>query len=205
MRALTESEQPTRLRIVNDILDAVGYTHVWVDQDGNFRSSPSVPDVARPVEWAFDADDVLAGIVGVERILAVDVWAAPNAWRFIATGLSFPPTEGNGMYTPPVYQSGGPSSIDALGKTNLKVLFLNAADQPALVAQGDAIVAADKRVGFGLDLSTYPFPLAGHRDVATYSDAALGGLRKVVARSWSFDLGGPGQVPADTTWAWEQA
>lgn len=203
--ALTESEQPTRLRITNDLLKALGYIPVWVDQDGNFRSSPSVTDDTRPDEWAFDADDELLGIVGQERTLTVDVWTAPNAWRFVASGLGFPPEEGNGMYTPAVYQSGGPSSIDALGKQNLKVKFLDAADQDALVAQADVIVAADKRVGFQLDMTSYPFPLAGHRDIATYTDAALGGTRKVVAKSWSFDLSQPGQPPADTSWVWEMA
>jgi hypothetical protein len=202
---LTESEQPTTLRIVNDLLDAVGYGHVWCDAAGDFRASPLAPDSTRPVEWAFDADDAKGSIVGLERTVTFDAWGAANAWRFIASGLSYPPEDGNGMYTPPVYQSGGPSSIDALGLTNWKVAFLDAVDQDALVAQGDAIVAADKRVAWQLDMTSYPFPLAGHRDVVTYSDSALGGLRKLVGKSWHLDLGQPGQAPADTQWTFEQA
>jgi hypothetical protein len=202
---LTESEQPTTLRIVNDLLDAVGCGHVWCDEHGDFRASPLAPDATRPVEHAFDADDAKGSIVGLERTVTFDAWGAANAWRFIDSGLSYPPEEGNGMYTPPVYQSGGPSSIDALGRTNLKVAFLDAVDQDALVAQGDAIVAADKRVAWQLDMSSYPMPLAGHRDVVTYSDSALGGPRKLVAKSWHLDLGQPGQAPADTQWTFEQA
>lgn len=202
---LTESEQPTTLRIVNDLLDAVGYEHVWADEHGDFRASPLAPDATRPVEHAFDADDARWTIVGTQRTATTDVWRAPNSWRFIASGLSFPPEEGNGQYTPPPYQSGGPSSIDALGYVNEKVVYLDAVDQDALVAQGDAIVAADKRVGWQLDVDSYPFPLAGHRDVATYSEAALGGLRKVLATSWTEDLGKPGQAPANTAWTFVQA
>jgi hypothetical protein len=202
---LTESEQPTTLRIVNEILDAVGYGHVWCDAAGDFRASPLAPDATRPVELAFDADDPVQTIVGLERTVTFDAWHAFNAWRFIASGLSFPPEEGNGMYTPPVYQSGGPSSIDALGLTNTRVEYLQAVDQAALVAQGDAIVAADKRVAWQLDMTSYPFPLAGHRDVVTYADSKLGGLRKLVGKSWHLDLGQPGQAPADTTWTFEQA
>ena len=202
---LTESEQPTTLRIVNEILDAVGYGHVWCDERGDFRASPLTPDSTRPVEWPFDADDPVRTIVGLERTVTFDAWHAFNAWRFIASGLSYPPEEGNGMYTPPSYQSGGPSSIDALGLTNTRVEFLQAVDQAALVTQGDAIVAADKRVAWQLDMTSYPFPLAGHRDVVTYTDSALGGLRKLVAKSWHLDLGQPGQAPADTTWTFEQA
>jgi hypothetical protein len=196
---LQETTPAKWLTVANDLLAAIGYRGLWVDQDGWYRSSPYVLPAQRAMEWTFDLGNPRTNIVGEDRQLTQDLWSVPNWWRFIqrSTATGTAPTGTAGMYTV-TNQSAGISSIDARGRTVRKVLWLDAADQASLQAQGDVLVAADKQVAAVYDITTGPFPIAGHFDIATYSDSALGGSAKVQARSWKLPLDG-----SDMTWVWE--
>ena len=186
---LVENEAPTYLRVINDLLDAIGYRGLWADENGAFRSEPYQAPSVRAIEWTFSADDVNTTLVGEDRTLVEDRWNTPNWWRFVRKNLAAAPTEGAGYYTV-TNQSDGATSIDALGFTRRKTVFLDAADQASLVTQGDRIVQKDRRVSSILDVTTAPLPIAGHFDVASWVDAAAGGTRKVLARSWELPLTG---------------
>lgn len=41
----------SKVRIVNDLLDAIGYNALWVDGRGNFRATPYVRPAARPIGY----------------------------------------------------------------------------------------------------------------------------------------------------------
>ncbi|ABS03194.1 hypothetical protein [Kineococcus radiotolerans] len=187
----------TWLRIVNDLLAAVGYRALWADQDGFFRSDPYRPPTERPLEWRFDVDDSRTTIIVEERTLTADTWGVPNWWRFLRRSTESTPSEGAGQYTV-TNQTEGPTSVNALGRRVPKVVWLDAADQAALRSQGDAIVAADRRVTATIELRTGPFPLAGHFDIAAYADRLAPDLSRMQARSWDLSLDG-----ADMRWTWE--
>lgn len=189
----------TWLNIVNDLLAAAGYRGVYADQDGLFRSEPYVAPSARAPEWTFRASGLLAD-VGQDRTLTRDTWAVPNRWVFINRTLAGDPppapATGAGIYT--VNDLTSPLTGQAArGLVWPKVVTLEAADQAALVVQGDRIVSDDLRVTGLLEFETSPMPLAGHADVATLVDHELGSV-KVTARSWRQDVTG-----GDTTWVFE--
>jgi hypothetical protein len=205
-----DSEPVTWLRVVNDLLTAINYRAVWADQDGLFRSGPYVEPTARPVEWTFDADDVTSGIVGEDRSVLEDVWATPNRWLFVRSNLPGDPppepTDGAGVYTVnnvdgTVLGLSTPASVltsqNARGLVWPRTFDYDAASQAALVALGDRRVASDLRSATKYDLTTGPFPGAGHADIYRYTDAAVGS-RKVQAAQWEFDLAG-----SDVRWLWE--
>jgi hypothetical protein len=185
----------TWLRIVNDLNRAINFRSCWADDLGQYRCQAYQSPEVRAPEYVFDADDLFKTIVGEERRMVEDTWKVPNRWVFRwsngGTG-----TEGNGIYT--VDQSDVVDG-DALGRTLVwsSVVDYEAASQAKLVELGERRVAADKRVSKMFDVTTGPFPAAGHADVFTYSDAAVGGL-KVQALSWSMTLDG-----GDVSWQWE--
>jgi hypothetical protein len=74
-----------------------------------------------------------------------------------------------------------------------RVVFLDAADQASLVAQGDRIVIEDTQVTRSVDLTIDPLPALGHADVVELVD---GGVReKLPVASWSLSLTGePGPL-----------
>lgn len=182
------TEQPVSwLTIVNDLLASINYMPLWVNQDGVFRSGPYTAPSDRAEEWTFDTSDPLTNIVAEERRTSAEAFGVPNWWRFIRRNVTARPTEGAGLYTV-TNQSEGLSSIDVVGRTIRKVVHLEAADQAALVALGDKIVAEDKQVIRTYDIKVDPFPLAGHHDVTLFKDGAVD--VKCLTRSWTLPLDG---------------
>lgn len=182
---------PTWLRIVNDLLAAINYRAVWADQDGNLRSGPYQAPIDAPVEWTFDTNDKATNLIDENRTMAADAWGVPNWWRFIRTNATSQPTEGSGLYTV-TDQTGTNTSINSVGRTIRKVVYLDAADQTALVAQGNRIVAEDRQDSRTFDVRVDPLPIAGHFDVVQFRDA--GRDDKCVVSTWALPLdGSPGQ------------
>lgn len=196
---LTSSESPTWIKVINDLLAAISYRGIWCDENGAFRSEPLVNPAQRPSEWTFKVGDLLTGVVSADRNVVADLWNAPNWWRFVANGLTVEPVEivtypsmssNNGQYTVENLTT-GPSSQASVGRViHAPVVFLDAVDDTSLKAQGDALVAAAQRTTEVISLKLSPFPIAGHFDVVTYSDVALGADRKAQCRSWDLPLDG---------------
>lgn len=189
----------TWLRVVNDLLRAINFRGCWADRDGNFRCEAYRDPSSRAPSWTFDADADLT-IVGEDRTVVEDVWATPNRWVFRqanrASGAP-PATEGDGIYTVDNLTDGPTSQLER-GLVWPSVVDFEAATQAKLVELGDRHVASDRRVTSLLEVSSGPFPGAGHADVFAYRDAAVG-VRKVQARSWSFSLDG-----GDVAWVFER-
>lgn len=195
---LVENGAATWLRVVNDLLAAIGYRALWVDENGTYRAEPYVTPADRAIEWRFLADDHLATIVGEDRTVARDVWNVPNVWRFVRRGLETVPVEGAGFYTVR-NEADGLSSIASVGREVWSVVWLDAADQAALVTQGTSQVNTDRAVTAVVTMRTAPLPIAGHYDVATYADQAATAIPwKLQAREWELPLDG-----SDMRWTWE--
>lgn len=172
------TDQPAKwIRAVNDLLAMIGYRGMWVDATGRFRSQPYRPPSEVGPVWTFDLSDFKSDIVYQDRTVSEDVWDAPNWWRFVRR-QAVKPVEGAGIYT-----------VDRVG-TDLprrKTVYLDAADQGGLVAQGDATVSEDTSNVKILQLRTGPLPIAGHFDVMDVKDFETV-VGKVQVRRWSDDL-----------------
>lgn len=194
--ALTQNAA-TWLTIVNDLLREIAYDPLWADENGNYRSGPYRPVETRPVGWVFDTADQATNLVHEDRTRTEDVWRAPNWWRFVRSNMDVTPVEGDGIYTV-VNQSSGPTSVDELGRTVRKVVFLDAADQASLVEQGNRVIAEDRAVERSFDLSIEPLPVLGHGDVAHFIDEGV--LDLIEVASWTVNLdGAPGSLALGTT------
>ena len=193
---LAETTPTTWLGIVNDLLAAIGYRGMYADNDGLLRSEPYADPAARAPEYVLPAYGDRS-LIGEVREQTTDLWNAPNRWVFVQQNAPAAPVAGAGLYVV-TNQSDGPTSIDQRGLTWTKTLQVDAADQGSLQTRGDAVVAADRRATRTLKVRTVPWPAAGHADVYTYDDPALGGAVKVQARQYQLDLTG-----ADTEWLLE--
>lgn len=190
--ALTDSSPATWLLVANDLLAAINYRELWVDENGTYRSEPYTDPAVLAVEWTFDVDDPRTNLVGEDRTADEDLWDAPNWWRFVRRGMDVTPVEGDGIYTV-INQSNGLSSADQLGRqVRREVTYLDAADQAALVAQGDRVVAEDTAVLSTRTLVVDPLPIVGHLDVVRYVDGVDDVKAVVVSSSLNLD-GTPGQ------------
>lgn len=183
-------QENTTLKIINELLARIGYRPLWCDREGRFCSVPITPMVTKSPMWAYDADSEYTTTVGEQRTANADFFAAPNRWVFIRDDAGEAiGAEGSGIYTV-ANATSGPTSQAGRGRTINKIERLQAASQAALIAQGDAIVAADIRLAASIDLSVQTNPEHWHDDVVTYSDAMLGAGGKWAVAEWRLDLGG---------------
>lgn len=184
------AEESTWLRVVNDLLDAVGRQAVWCDDDGWYRSEPYQSPTVRAPEWLYDADDQERTTVGEDRTEEADFHATPNRWVFIRddpeAGL---PVDGDGRYQVDDVD-GGVTSQQARGRVITRVVPVDTSTQAALVAKADRMVANDRQVIRSLRLTVGPNPLHAHFDVVTVRDAELGVDTRAVIRSWVLPLDG---------------
>lgn len=184
---------PSWLRILTDLLNEIGYVAPWIDPDGNLRSRPFQDPAIRAAEWRLDTSDTSTNIVAEDRTITTETGDVANWWRFVRSDSDVTPVEGDGLYTPPANETVGPNSILALGREVRKFVRLQAADQAALVAQADRIVAADMASVRTIELSIDPLPIMGYGDVFELVDG--GEVVKMAAASWTLNLdGSPGQL-----------
>ena len=190
--ALAPTTKTTWLEIINDLLGSINYRPLWADENGNFRSSPAILPSFRPVEWVLDTANSSTNIVAPVRSVTGDVFDAHNWWRFVRTPMTVKPVEGAGIYTV-TNASTGRTSVASIGRTiKAPVQFLTAADQTSLVAQGNAIVAADQSVSRTFTIAIDPLPIAGHLDIVQFNDNGAIDICQTI--SWVIDLmGAPSQ------------
>lgn len=183
-------QENTYLKIVNDLLEAGGYTKVWCDHRGYYRTGLYQQPADQATEWTFRADDHARTIIVPHRTETVDVFDTPNEWVFVRSDPTLgPPTEANGGVWRYTNQSVGPASVDARkGLIKRRVEFLDAITPTALQYQGQKIIDEDLAYSTFLSVQTGPFPLAWHNDV--YALAASGITRRWLSRSWSLPLDG---------------
>lgn len=177
----------TWLTIITDLLAEIGYVPPWMDPDGNLRSRLYIDPAVQAPDRSLDVGDIRTNLVGHDRNVVITTANIANSWRFIMANAAVTPIEGAGIYTPPVNDSEGPNSTAALGRVVHKTMYLQAADQDALVAQGNQIVAADKA-----SVRTIHLPVArlasimGQDDVFQLTDAGV--TEKAAAASWSLNF-----------------
>jgi hypothetical protein len=181
------------LTIINDLLGSINYRGLWADENGILGSGPYMNPSTRPIEWTFDTSNKSTNIIAPTRTLTSDVFGSHNWFRFVRTPITFQPTNGNGMYTVDDPNPTGRTSQAAMGRRiKAPLQFLTAADQTSLVAQGDAIVAADQAISRSFDVAIDSFPIAGHFDIVQFNDA--GNSDKCQVTAWVIPLDGtPGK------------
>lgn len=176
----------TWLRAAIDLLASGGGESPWCDEVGTLHSRILPAATARPSEWTFDPADPRT-IVGPKRTRTIDVSTVPNAWRYMASTWPRTPVIGDGIYEPPRNTSAGPASIAA--RRGLVVwnsdVAVDAVDQAALVAQGDAKRQADLALLGTRSLTVGHLPLMGHLDVLSFVDPQLGDPVRTLASTWT--------------------
>lgn len=189
----------TWLRIINDLLGAVGYAGIWSDWNGVLRVQAYDSPSDRSPEWVM-TDDPAVTLLTQRRKRQRDFYATPNHWVFYrnTSTEADQPDATNGFRYEYTNQTDGDTSVDRRGgRVITKVVGVDAADDLTLIRQAQATIDADMLVPTTVSIDTAPFPLAWHMDRILVSDAQLGATLQVLASSWSMNLDG-----SDMSWDW---
>lgn len=74
----------SKLEAVNQLLQEINYTSIWVDERGNFTSSPYVLPNDRIVEYSYKNDN-MSIILPDTSVEELDLFSIPNKWVIVAS------------------------------------------------------------------------------------------------------------------------
>ena len=207
-----ESDAYTYLDAINAMLTAGGFLPLWADWNGVFQITAATSFASHAIEYVFDTSDE-DNIVAESRSVTNDLSDVPNKWKFIMSGLTAAPVEGQTQYTYTDSRASSPTSTVNRGRTVWSINYVDTLTQDS-TSYAQLVTLAQKQIELDLTtseefaVSTSPFPLAWHFDSITYNDnniaealPAQSNTRHVVALSWESTLDGS----ADTTWTWQTA
>jgi len=80
----------SKLEAVNQLLQEINYTSIWVDEIGNFTSNPYILPNNRIVEYSYK-NDKMSIIIPDTSIEEIDLFSIPNKWVIVATNPETPP------------------------------------------------------------------------------------------------------------------
>ena len=182
--ALSTNNTDLVLDCINDLLAAVGYTPLMMNELGVLVSVPLIAPDKRPSVWTFDLNEQTGpktSIVDVARSKKVDGIRQTNWWRFVRRGMASAPAEGAGWYTP---------RPKPAGRVVPYFETVDVASQAALVAYGDARVVADTTRTTTLSMTSESLPPLdlGLPDIVTISDLVTGIDGRAQITQWAHDL-----------------
>lgn len=179
----------TWLNIVNDLLGSIGYAGIWSDWDGRLRCEPYRLPIEQAPEWVY-TDDPESTMLGADRVIERDLFAAPNRWVIYRSNLidGDTPIEGDGIVTY-VNEAVGDTSVQARrGLVITKVEGVDVADQGALVDRAQQIIDADMTISETYKVSTSPNPMHWHFDRIQLQDSATFPIADALCTQWSLPL-----------------
>lgn len=144
----------SRLRIINDLLDAANYFSIWVDGEGIFRAEPYRAPANRGQSYAFRDDS--KGIYSPTFSHEFDTFEVPN--RVIVIGQSEGDTEAPSVV---VEDTGsGPFSYPSRGRWITRVEEgVEATDTSTLQGIARRFLAEGQQVGSTYSINHAPIPL----------------------------------------------
>lgn len=151
----------SRLRIINDLLDAANYFSIWTDGDGIFRTSPYLAPGQRGTAWTFEDND--KSIYSPSFGHDFDMFEVPN--RVIVTGQSEGDVEAPISVAEDV--GDGPFSYLTRGRWITRVEEgQEATDQATLDSIASRLLQTSQQVGSTFNIKHAPIPLELNSSVA---------------------------------------
>ena len=74
----------SKLEAVNNLLNEINYTSIWVDEFGNFTANPYILPNEREIEYTYRNDD-MSIILPDTAVEEMDLFSVPNKWVVVAT------------------------------------------------------------------------------------------------------------------------
>lgn len=179
-----------KLTVVNELLAAINYTSIWMDEHGYFTSRPYVLPSDREAEYEYRTDDISIIYPGATEEL--DLFSVPNKWvRYVSN-----PDVGTILrseYTNDLSTS--PTSTVRRGRTIVNIEPVDdIADQETLDAYVRRIAYQASQVYGHLEFSTAVMPHHSFYDCLYIEHKGLGVSSKYMESSWELPLQADGTM-----------
>lgn len=176
-----------KLKIVNDLLSAIGYRSLYADELGVPRAEPYVDPASAPVVWAYAADATSVILPDVD--VTLDLFNVPNRWVAFVSEPDRPPLTSTYTNTNPA----SPTSTVSRARTIVEVVQLQQAtgeappvDQTTLDAKVLQLAQTASQVYTDAEFTTGMMPFHGSGEVFTLDVGD--GPQRYREHTWSIDL-----------------
>jgi hypothetical protein len=189
--AITKEWAPgsSKLQIINELLEEINYTQLWVDENGYYTSFGYVSPSIRAPEYTY-RDNYLSVMYGGVTD-EVDLFSVPNKWVVTASNPERPPLVAT-------YTNSNPSSITSTvsrGRTITDARSVdNIADQASLNAYVNKIAFEASQVMGYVTFETALMPFHSYSDVIEVVYSHLGISGKYSEVSWTMPLVAGGRM-----------
>lgn len=173
----------TKLRVLNDLLDALNYESAWFDEYGTLICRPYQSPTVRPSTYTYS--DQAASVRTGEATQGLDLFEIPNKW--VATV-----SEADRVVLSSTYTNVSPTSPTSTvnrGRTIVEVLTeQDAADQATLDAKVARAAFEASQIYESVKFDTVVMPMHSNADVVTLNVPDLGVSAKYSEQSWEMEL-----------------
>jgi hypothetical protein len=173
----------SKLRIINDLLDAINYESLSFDEEGNAVVRAYRDPASRTEEFVYG--DGLAGLVVPDVDQEIDLFSVPNRWSLTVSDPDRPAITSTYTNSDP----GSPTSTVRRGRTITDFrLEEDAVDQATLDAKVARLAFEASQLFEAIPFSTALMPIHSGNDVYRIRYAPLAVNSKFTEQSWSLEL-----------------
>lgn len=174
----------SRLRILNDLLDAINYESAWFDELGRCVCRPYVSPAIRTSEYTYS--DATASVRTGIAEQTFDLFDVPNKWVLVKSEADqATPLIGTYTNTNPA----SPTSTVSRGRTIVDYRTEeDAADQATIDAKAARLGFESSQIYEAVSFDTAAMPMHSNADVLTLEIPSLGVSAKYSEQSWELPL-----------------
>lgn len=173
----------TKLKIINDLLNAINYGSLWFDQAGVAQAHPYVLPSARATEFTYSDDSQSVIAPNVQDVL--DLFGVPNKWVAVVSEADRPVLTSSYTNSNPL----SPTSTVSRGRTIVDFRTdISAADQTTLDAAVSRLAALASQVYEQVQFSTALMPMHGDSDALAFNFSELGISKTYIETEWILPL-----------------
>lgn len=173
----------TKLRIINDLLDAISYESLWFDETGRAIARPYQSPALRTVEYDYKAGE--ASVITGKTKQRLDLFDVPNKWVLSVSDPDRPALTATATNANPA----SPTSTVSRGRTIVDFRTeQDAADLTTLQGKVDRLAFEASQVFESVTFTTAAMPMHSNADVLGLNMPRLAIDGKYSEHSWTLPL-----------------
>ena len=184
----------TRIEAVNDLLEAINFTALWVDEWGYFTASRYIPPSERAPDYEYLDDELSVIENGLSEEL--DLYSVPNKW--LVTYENVDGGEEDKIFLQSVYENNSwtsPSSIVNRGRVIVDYRTIDEiADQEALDSYTRRIAEEASQIYGKMKATTAIMPFHSYMDIIRIRNTTLEIDENYTETAWKISLVAGGKM-----------
>lgn len=174
-----------KIQIINELLEEMNYTQIWVDENGMFTASPYVIPSQRDTEYTYRDNEL--SIIHPDSVEELDVFATPNKWVRTLSNPEVKPITSK-------YENNSLSSLTSIPNRGRMIVDVDKvddiADQATLDAYTKRIAYEASQIYGKFIFKTAIMPHHSYMDLLFIDHQRMGVSAKFTETNWRINLDG---------------